>query len=233
MVDNDIIEPSNSEWSSPCILVPKPDGSYRFIMDFWKVNAVTKTDSFPIPRIDDCINSKAKYVCKFDLMKGYWQVPLTDRAKESSAFVTPDGLYQHKVIPFGMKNAPAIFQRMMHSFLHRIQGCDVYIDDVIIYNTTWKEHLHIINDFFLSTWKRKPIGEPKQTWILTCKGRLSIYMDLHYSRCWDTYYRSRFPRTLQFACRTVILYAYQYAHRYTTTRIFIQAFHNWTNCSDT
>ena len=109
MLENNIIEPSKSEWSSPCILVPKPDGSFRFVTDFRKVNQCTKTDSYPIPRIDDCIDKigNAKFVSKFDLLKGYWQVPLTDRAKEISAFCTPDALYQYRVMPFGMKNAPA------------------------------------------------------------------------------------------------------------------------------
>ena len=126
MLDNDIIETSKSDWSSPCILVPKPDGTYRLCMDFRKVNSVTKTDSYPIPRIDDCIDKigSAKFVSKFDLLKGYWQVPLTERAKEISAFVTPDGLFQYKVMPFGMKNAPATFQRMIHSLLHGLQGCE-------------------------------------------------------------------------------------------------------------
>ncbi|KAJ8035316.1 hypothetical protein HOLleu_22499 [Holothuria leucospilota] len=105
MLDHDIIEPSNSEWSSPCILVPKPDGGYRFCTDYRKVNAVTKTDSYPIPHIDDCIDriGKATYVSKFDLLKGYWEIPLTERARKISAFVTPDGLFQYKVMPFGMK----------------------------------------------------------------------------------------------------------------------------------
>ena len=73
--------------------------------DYRKVNSVTKTDSFPVPRIDDCIDKvgNSKYVTKFDLLKGFWQVPLTDRAKEVSAFATPNGLYQYKVMPFGMK----------------------------------------------------------------------------------------------------------------------------------
>ena len=66
---------------------------------------------FPIPRLDDCIDKvvKARYVTKFDLLKGFWQVLLTDCVKEISAFVTPDGLYQSKVMPFGMKNSPASF----------------------------------------------------------------------------------------------------------------------------
>ena len=95
LLDNDFIEPSQSEWSSPRILVPKPDGTFRMCTDYRKVNSVTKTDTFPIiPRIDNCIDNigHAKYVTKFDLRKGFWQIPLTNRAKEISAFVTPDGL---------------------------------------------------------------------------------------------------------------------------------------------
>ena len=119
MLENNIIEPSKNEWSSPCILVPKPDGSFRFVTDFRKVNQCTKTDSYPFPRIhgiDDCIDKigNAKFFSKFELLKGYWQVPLTDRAKEISAFCTPDALYQYRVMPFGMKNALATFQRMVN-----------------------------------------------------------------------------------------------------------------------
>ena len=94
LLENDFIEPSQSNYSSPCILVPKSNGTYRMCTDYRKVNSVTKTDSFPIPRIDDCIDKvgNSKYVTKFDLLKGFWQVPLTDRAKEVSAFATPNGL---------------------------------------------------------------------------------------------------------------------------------------------
>ena len=79
MLQNGLIEPSQSQWSSPCVLVPKSGGTYRFCTDFRKVNSFTKTDSYPIPRIDDCIDriGHSKYVSKFDLLKGYWQVPLT------------------------------------------------------------------------------------------------------------------------------------------------------------
>ena len=95
MLKNDIIEESQSNWSSPCILVPKHDGGFRFCTDFRKVNDKTMSDSFPIPRIADCIYQigSAKFVSTFDMLKGYWQVPLTQRAREISAFVTPSGLY--------------------------------------------------------------------------------------------------------------------------------------------
>ena len=94
LLENDFIEPSQSNYSSPCILVPKSNGTYRMCTDYRKLNSVTKTDSFPIPRIDDCIDKvgNSKYVTKVDLLKGFWQVPLTDREKEVSAFATPNGL---------------------------------------------------------------------------------------------------------------------------------------------
>lgn len=150
MLQHSIVEPSHSNWSSPCILVPKPDGSIRFCTDFRRVNAVTKTDSFPIPRVDDCIDrvGKAKYVSKFDLLKGYWQVPLTDRAKEISAFSTPDGLYQYRVMPFGMKNSGATFQRLVNSVISGLSGCEAYIDDLIVYSDTWNEHVDCIHSLF-------------------------------------------------------------------------------------
>ena len=150
LLDNDFIEPSQSEWSSPCILVPKPDGTFRMCTDYRKVNSVTKTDTFPIPRIDDCIDNigYVKYVTKFDMLKGFWQIPLTNRAKEISAFVTPDGLYQYKVMPFGMKNSPATFQRLVNSLISNLDGCKAYIDDAIIFSEEWEQHLQTIRTFF-------------------------------------------------------------------------------------
>ena len=150
MLKNDIIEESKSNWSSPCILVPKHDGRFRFCTDFRKVNDKTKSDSFPIARIADCIDQigNAKFVSTFDMLKGYWQVPLTQRSREISAFVTPSGLYQYKVMPFGMKNAPATFQRMVNKLVRDIDGCEGYIDDVVIYSDNWSDHIHQIKRFF-------------------------------------------------------------------------------------
>ncbi len=132
------------------MIVPKSNGSYRMCTDYRKVNSVTKTDSFPIPRMDDCIDKigSAKYVTKFDLLKGFYQVPLTERAKEISAFVTPEGFYQYKVMPFGMKNSSATFQRLINSLISGLDGTDAYIDDVIIYSNTWEDHIRQIRQFF-------------------------------------------------------------------------------------
>ena len=95
------------------MLVSKPDGTYRFVTNFKAVNAITKCDSYRIPRTEDCIDNigQEKYVSKFDLLKGFRQVPLTERAKGVSA--TSDGLYQYRVMSFGMRNSPSTFLRLI------------------------------------------------------------------------------------------------------------------------
>ena len=110
--------------------------------DYRKVNSVTKKELMTVLTKLEILNN---YVTKFDLLKGFWQVPLTDRAKEVSAFATPNGLYQYKVIPFGMKNSPATFQRPVNNVICGLDGCDAYIDDVIIYSDSWSDHLQRIS----------------------------------------------------------------------------------------
>lgn len=150
MVKNNIARPSSSSWASPCILVPKPDDTARFCTDMRKVNSVTKSDCFPLPRMEDCIDrvGSANFVSKFDLLKGYWQVPLSKRAQEIAAFVTPSGLYSYTVMPFGLKNAPATFQRLMNKVVAGLEGCSVYLDDVVIYSDTWHSHVQRICALF-------------------------------------------------------------------------------------
>lgn len=105
-LDNGLAVQSYSSWASPCLLVKKPDHTYRFCTDYRKVNSVTKADSYPLPRIEDCVDQvgAARYVSKFDLLKGYYQVPLTPRAQEISAFITPSGLYSYTRMAFGLRN---------------------------------------------------------------------------------------------------------------------------------
>ncbi|KAL2102623.1 hypothetical protein ACEWY4_001791 [Coilia grayii] len=150
MLQLGIVQPSYSEWSSPVVLVPKPDGSVRFCIDYRKVNQVTRTDAFPIPRLEDCIDriGRAQYVSKLDLLKGYWQVPLTPRAQLVSAFVTPDGLYQCQVLPFGMKNAPATFQRAMNTVIAGLGNVVTYIDDLVCFSDSWSQHMSHLRQLF-------------------------------------------------------------------------------------
>ncbi len=87
MLENNIAKPSFSDWASPCLLVGKPDGTQRFCTDYRRVNVLTRPDSYPLPRMEDCVDQvgSAKFVSKFDLLKGFWQVPLTTRAQEISS----------------------------------------------------------------------------------------------------------------------------------------------------
>ena len=143
LMENGLAVPSCSPWCSPCILVPKPDRSFRFCTDYRKVNALTKADAFPLPRMEDCVDriGSAKFVTKLDLLKGYWQVPLTPRASEISAFSIPDRFLQYTVMAFGLKNAPATFQRLMSQVLGNVDNCEVYLDDVVVFSDTWSSHV--------------------------------------------------------------------------------------------
>lgn len=96
-----VVEPSSSDWCSPVVLVPKREGTIRFCIDFRQVNTLSKVDPYPMPRIDDLVEclGKAKYISTIDLSRGYWQVPLKERAKEITAFLTPFDLYHFRVMP--------------------------------------------------------------------------------------------------------------------------------------
>lgn len=144
--------PSYSPWSSPCFLRTKPNGSPCFITDFRKVNALTVPDSYPLPRMQYCIDNLGKPQIlsgRFvDLLKGYWQVPLTECALLISAFVTPDYFLQYTVMAFGMCNAPATFQQLVNSVLSGWPNCNTYLDDLIIYTPTWEKHVKSLTQVF-------------------------------------------------------------------------------------
>ena len=152
MTDNSIIQPSDSPWASPIVLVKKKDGTTRFCVDYRKLNNVTKKDAYPLPRIADTLDSMcgARYFSTLDLASGYWQVELHSDSREKSAFATCYGLYEFNVMPFGLCNAPATFQRLMENVLKDLQWktCLVYLDDVIIYSKTPEEHLERLREVF-------------------------------------------------------------------------------------
>uniref|UniRef100_A0A1A8I1B8 Gypsy retrotransposon integrase-like protein 1 n=1 Tax=Nothobranchius kuhntae TaxID=321403 RepID=A0A1A8I1B8_NOTKU len=150
LLEHGLAKTSSSSWSSPCLLENKPDGTYRFVTDYRKLNAKTVPDSFPLPRVEDCVDSvgSATFVTKLDLLKGYWQVPLTPFASKVSAFVTPDNLLQYTVLPFGLRNAPATFQRLVNQVLSDIPHCSAYLDDIVVYTNSWDLHIQILERVF-------------------------------------------------------------------------------------
>ena len=153
MLDKNIIKPSTSPWASPVILVPKSDGTKRMCIDFRAINKITTKDSHPLPRIDDTLDALhgAKYFTTLDMLSGYWQVELTEDAKPKTAFITHNGLYQCEVMPFGLCNAPGTFQRLMTYVLSDLlwKCALIYIDDIIVYSTSFSQHLIDLRKVFV------------------------------------------------------------------------------------
>ena len=146
-----IIEPADGSWSSPIVLAKKKDGSFRFCVDYHRVNDVTKKDVHPIPRIDDALDTLAgaKWFSTIDLPSGYWQVEMDPSDKEKTTFVTPFGLHQFRVMPFGLTNAPSTFQRLMGLVLAGYT-CLVYLDDINVFSQTVEEHFTRLTDVLRS-----------------------------------------------------------------------------------
>ncbi|GBO34796.1 Transposon Ty3-I Gag-Pol polyprotein [Araneus ventricosus] len=144
MLKEDVIQPSDSPWSSPVVLVKKKNGEWRFCVDYRRLNKITKKDVYPLPPIDDALDclAGAKSFSMMDLKSGYWQIEVDDKDREKTAFVTSDGLYEFKVMPFGLCNAPATFERMMDTVLRGLKWniCLCYLDDIIVYAPNFQEH---------------------------------------------------------------------------------------------
>lgn len=152
MLDRGIIEPSNSCWSSPIVLVTKKDGSTRFCVDYRALNDLTVKDAYPIPRVEDCLDSLAgsKWYSCMDLNSGFWQVGLNSEDKHKTAFSTSMGLYQFTVMPFGLCNSPSTFERLMEDVMRGLQWevCLIYMDDIIIPAMTFEQGIERLEKVF-------------------------------------------------------------------------------------
>lgn len=144
MLEEGAVELSTSNWAAPIVLVRKKDGTLRFCVDYRKLNSQSRVDPYPVPRVDELIDrlGNAKFLTTLDLARGYWQVPMAQSSREKTAFVTAQGLFQFTVMPFGLKGAPATFQRMMDRLIVGKGGfCAAYLDDLVVYSESWEEHL--------------------------------------------------------------------------------------------
>ena len=147
-----LIQPSISPFSAPVLLVPKPDGSWRFTVDYRELNKVTVPDRFPLPRIDmmlDLMGGNTVF-STMDLASGFYQVEVAEKDRHKTAFATPEGLFEWLRMPMGLSNSPATFQRAMNMVLSGLtwQNCLVYVDDVIVFSRSEEEHLQHLEDVF-------------------------------------------------------------------------------------
>ncbi|CAC5392821.1 Retrovirus-related Pol polyprotein from transposon 297,Retrovirus-related Pol polyprotein from transposon 17.6,Transposon Ty3-I Gag-Pol polyprotein,Transposon Ty3-G Gag-Pol polyprotein,Retrovirus-related Pol polyprotein from transposon 412 [Mytilus coruscus] len=152
MASSGIIEPSSSAWCSPVVMVTKKkDQSIRFCIDFRKNNVKTEKDCQPIPRIEDTLDtlSGSKWFSTLDMRSGYWQCGLDEKDREKTAFAIPgSGLWQFKVLCFGLCGAPATFERLVEKIFSGLTWriCLVYLDDIIVFSKTFDEHLKNLSE---------------------------------------------------------------------------------------
>ena len=178
MLELGVIEHSNAPFSSPIVLVRKKDGTVRFCIDFRQLNRVTVFDAEPMPNIEEIFSkvSRAKYFTKIDLSKGYWQVPLTEQAKDMTSFETPKGLFRFNKMPFGLVCAASTFCRLMRKVLKDLDFADSFIDDILVFTVTWEEHITALREIFSRLKVAKLTARPSKCSIgfgnLECLGHV-------------------------------------------------------------
>jgi hypothetical protein len=140
-----LARPSTSPWAASVVLVKKKDQDFRFCVDYRRINSVSKRDVYPLPRIDDVLDrlAGAKWFASIDLLSGYYQIPVAEKDREKTAFITPDGLYEFTRMPQGVHNGPACFKRLMDRVLRHLKWsmCLVYLDDCLVFGSNFDEFL--------------------------------------------------------------------------------------------
>ena len=173
------IEPSTSEWRSPVVLVKKADNSWRLCCDFRKLNSVTRPQSFPLPRLEDVWDAigenDAKIYSVLDMAHGFNQCAMDPDSAYKTAFVTQNGQFEWKVLPYGLCNSPVTFMRTVNQVLRGLlfKTCVVYVDDLIVYSRNMKEHLAHLQEIFqrLRTNHQNARLRPERSniWVTFCR----------------------------------------------------------------
>jgi hypothetical protein len=166
LLEKGLVEPSTSPYGAPILFVGKKDGSLRMVHDYRYLNKITIKNRYPLPRIDDLFDSISgmKYFTSLDLTPGYYQIRITEEDVPKTAFRTPFGLYQFKVLTFGLTNAPATFQSVMNDMLRPYVGkfFVVYLDDILIFSKTAKEHLSHLRQVLQTLRENQFYANPKK-----------------------------------------------------------------------
>ena len=166
LLDHGVLRPSHSPWSSPVILKRKHDGSYRFLVDFRRLNAVTQKDSYPQPSAEELLHrlAGAKFFTKLDLKSGYFQIPIQESDIPKTAITTQDGLYEFTVLAQGLMNSPATFQRVMNDLVAngRWDYVVVYLDDIVVFSQTFDDHKRHVEEVLHVLWKANFQVAPKK-----------------------------------------------------------------------
>ena len=169
MLDMGVIERTSSPYSAPIVLVKKKDGKIRFCIDYRQLNKVVVFDSEPMPDVEQLFANigQSCFFTKLDLTKGYWQIPMAPEHQKYTAFSTPQGQFQWKAMPFGLKTAGAVFSRIMRALLDKVDSRNVqnFIDDVLVATTTWEEHLIVLRKLFLALREAQLSAKPSKCFI--------------------------------------------------------------------
>ena len=170
MLEAGVIQPSRSPWSFPVVMIPKKDGTKRFCVDYRKLNKITDQDPFPLPRIDDILDRlrDSKIFSALDLKSGYWQVRLDEGSIPKTAFSTHNAHYEWLRLPFGLRNAPAEFSRIMVQVLGDLTFVEIYLDDITVHSVTIDQHFdHLEVVFNRLKEANLKINKAKCTWFST------------------------------------------------------------------
>ena len=157
MLEQGLCQASNSPWASNVVLVMKKYGRQRFAIDYRRLNSVTKKDAYGTPQIQAILDRLHgfSYFSVIDISAAYWGVPVREEDVEKTAFNTPRGLFEMKVMPFGLVNAQATFQRLMDTVLRGLNNTESYIDDCIIYSCSFKQHMANLRAVFERAYGRQ------------------------------------------------------------------------------
>ncbi|KAJ8712243.1 hypothetical protein PYW07_005085 [Mythimna separata] len=152
MLEEEVIEEAESEWASPVVLVPKKNGEVRFCVDYRKLNSVTRADKYPLPVIDELLQSTKpnSVMSTIDLKAGYWQINVAPEDRPKTSFITPFGTLQFRRMPFGLRNAPSTFQRLIDRFRSGLKDVCVlaYLDDLLVISSDPLSHVQDLQQVF-------------------------------------------------------------------------------------